>query len=461
MHPHSQRFAPRQPRGAILIVVMLIMAIIAVVLGSYLSLNLTTSRLANRSYCANTAFGLAEAGAEEALWSFNQTAAGSSSAWTSWQRNGTAAWNKFTDFDLSPNTTGWVKVYVDNNQPAGGARPKIVALGSVSPANGVSATKMLEVTLQHRSLFAGGLVARESVTFRGANASVDSWNSDPDHDSATPALPYSFAARRDRGSVASTSVLNNAAQVNEAHVWGYVATGGAQPEVGSNGSIRGADTPADVRIDPARIATDFTANFPPAVAPGDGIPVPSITSSVTLGTAGRATSWRCPVIKLAGSDTLTVQGDVTLVLTAGPASQAISVTGRASIVVPAGASLALFVEGDVLIAGNGLANANPTPVSCLIWGTNTSIGGQDLQIAGNGALGAALYAPNGAVTVNGNGDVMGAIVAATITLTGNADFHFDESLGTYGTTTPYGVARWRELTTHEARQAYEAVFAGW
>jgi hypothetical protein len=84
-----------------------------------------------------------------------------------------------------------------------------------------------------------------------------------------------------------------------------------------------------------------------------------------------------------------------------------------------------------------------------------------LRIAGNGALKVVLYAPNGAVTINGNGDVMGSIVADAITLTGNAAFHYDESLSTYGTTMPYGIAKWRELTTAGDRQAYQAVFAGW
>ncbi len=451
----------RDRRGTILLVAMLVMAFIAFILGSYLNLNLTTGRLATRTYCSNVAFDLAEAGAEEALWSFNQTVAGSSSAWSDWQHSGTAAWKKFTGFDLSPSTTGWVKVYVDNTNPSAGIPQHVVALGSANPFGSEPATKMIEVTLQHRSLFAGGLVARESVTFAGTNASVDSWNSDPDHNPATPPVPYSAAVRRDQGSVATTSVLNNAAEVNEANVWGYVCTGGAQPEVGLNGSIRGAETPPSVRIDPARISTDFTANFPPVAAPNGGTGIPAITSSLTLGTAGTTTTWRCPYIKLAGNDQLVIQGNVTLILTAPFGTQAVDITGRAEISIPAGSSLALYVEGNALVAGNGLANANAAPVSCLIWGTNTSSGGQVIRLAGNGALKLALYAPNAAVTLNGNGDMMGSVVADTITLSGNAAFHYDESLADYGTNMPLGVSKWRELTSAQDRQKYRGVFAGW
>lgn len=461
MTSDRQRHPLRERRGTVLLVAMLVLAFIAFVLGSYINLNLTTVHLANRTYCSNVAFDLAEAGAEEALWSFNQTVAGSHGAWADWQQAGDSAWKKFTDFDLSPATTGWVKVYVDNTDPASTLPQHVVALGSASPYRSEPVTRMIEITLHRRSLFAGGLVARQSVTFQGANASVDSWDSDPDHDPSTPAVPYSASVRDDQGSVASTSVLSNAAQVNEANVWGYVSTGGAQPDVGPNGSIRGAQTPPGVRIDPARVATDFNASFPPVTAPGTGSVIPAITAGMTLGTAGAATSWRCPHIRLSGNEKLVIQGDVTLVLTAPSGSPAVSLTGRAEIVIPAGAHLALYAEGDVLIAGNGLANLNADPASCLVWGTNTDPGGQDLRLAGNGALKCAVYAPNGRVTLNGNGAIMGSVVADTIVLSGNAAFHYDESLGRFGSGTPFGVSRWRELTSAQDRQKYQAHFSGW
>lgn len=68
-------------RGAVLIVAMLVAAMIAIVLGSYLSLNLNTTRLAYRSFHARAALNLAEAGTEEGVWSFNRATAGQSDAW--------------------------------------------------------------------------------------------------------------------------------------------------------------------------------------------------------------------------------------------------------------------------------------------------------------------------------------------------------------------------------------------
>jgi hypothetical protein len=119
------------------------------------------------------------------------------------------------------------------------------------------------------------------------------------------------------------------------------------------------------------------------------------------------------------------------------------------------------VEGDVRIAGNGLANANVQPITCQILGTNQTPGGQTVQIAGNGALRCALYAPNGNVTINGNGDVMGSIVARNIALVGNAAFHYDESLADRDSSEPFRIGKWRELTTAGERAPYSALFDGW
>src|SRR4051812_47417821 len=104
------RWSFQSKRGAVLIVTLIIMAIVALALGSYLSLNLSTSRLSRKSYQQATAFHLAEAGAEEAVWSFNRAAIQSADAWDGWTSASPAAWHKFSGFDLGGNTNGTVKV---------------------------------------------------------------------------------------------------------------------------------------------------------------------------------------------------------------------------------------------------------------------------------------------------------------------------------------------------------------
>ncbi|MFA6287636.1 MAG: hypothetical protein WC661_09660 [Opitutaceae bacterium] len=460
--PHISRFklpARTRRRGSVLIVALLLASLIAVGLASYINLNLTSSRLARRTFTHYAALNLTEAGTEEAVWSFNRVAGGHSDGWDGWTNDGTAAWKKFSGFDFGSNTTGSVKVYVTRYNAPSGVSPKIVALASVSPPGQPAVSKMLELTLRRRSYFSSALVAKKSIVFNGAVASVDSWNSDPDNDALTAAIPYSNAVRTDHGSVASVSVDNTAVLVKQANIWGYVATGGAQPQVGVNGTIQGADTPAGVAVDPSRVSTDFNADFPTVTAPTDGTPIASV--GATLGTAGQATRWRITSISLTGKQSLTILGDVTLILTASSGASALSVTGSASIIIPSGSSLTVYAEGDIKIAGNGLGNSNTQPVTCIFWGTNQSVAGQTIQIAGNGALKAIVYAPNANVTLNGNGDMMGSVVANDITLNGNAAYHYDESLANYGPDTPYGIAKWREVSTSSEQSAYLGYFQGW
>ncbi len=452
---------PRVPddRAAVLIVALLLAALIALGLASYLNLNLSSTRLAMQTFHSYAALNLAETGTEEAVWSFNRATAGDTEAWANWTSTAAPAWQKFTGFDFGNNTSGWVKVYVDNHNPGASGRPKIITQSEIRAPSTIPVTKMIEVTLRRRSAFANALVAKESIVFSGANISVDAWNSDPDGNPLTSPLDYDFSLRTDRGSIATTAVANSAMLINDAHIWGFVATGGAQPEVGSNGTIRGADTPADVLIDPRRIATDFNAAFNPVTEPTDGVVLASIPA--VLGTAGTTTRWRAAQLVLNGNDTLTILGDVTLTLTQSSGADAIRVTGNASINVTAGSKFTVYLEGGMLIAGRGLANANAQPISCQIWGTNTTASGQDLQIAGNGALKCVIYAPNGDVKINGNGDVMGSIVARSIRFTGNAAFHYDEALSFGQGNEPFTIAKWRELGTSAERAPYLALFNGW
>jgi Tfp pilus assembly protein PilX len=454
---------PRSERGAVLIVALLLSAIIAIALGSYLALSRNSLQLANRSFYNTAAMNIAETGVEEALWSFNQVATGSSvaDAWTGWDTSDTVtAKRAFRDFTLSGTTEAYVKVYVTNYNPTGNDRPLVVSSATVTiPGESRTITKAIETTLRRRSKFAMGLVAKNQLTFNGTNASVDSWNSDPDNDlgASTPAIPYSVGVRKDNGSVGSTSVAVGSVAVNNADIWGFASVGSSGSSgisVGTNGTVAafmtgGSPTPTGT-VDTTRIATDFTANFDPVNDPTIGTVIGAVGAS--LGTAGTTTTFR---FNGQINSSLAIAGNVTLILTAGAGNTAIRLTGAGDgISIPAGSSLTVYTAADVTIAGNGLLNSNIQPTTFQLWGTSTSSFAQNIEIKGNGALKGIAYAPNANVRITGNGDVMGSIVANNITVVGNAAFHYDESLANWGGSNPFGVVNWRELTTAADRAVY-------
>jgi len=440
---------------------MIIAAVIALSLGSYISLSNNSLKLANRSFYNNGSMNIAETGVEEALWSFNQATAGVAlaTAWSGWDTSdGVTAKRTYTDFTLSGNNRASVKVYVDNYNPAANSQPVVISQSTiVLPNDTRTLSKTIEVRLRRRSKFAMGLVAKNQITFNGNNATVDSWNSDPDNDRGvgTPAIPYGAGVRNDRGSVGSTSVAVGSVAVNNADIWGFASVGSSSAtalRVGTNGSVTGTTTPFGVKVDTTRVATDFTANFDDVTNPTTGAVLGPL--GTTLGTAGVTATYRYG--GTINSD-LTVSGHVTLILTALPGDWAINLTGGDGLTLAANSSLVIYTAGNVKIAGNGVLNHNPSPASFQLWGTDT--GAQNIHIAGNGALIGVVYAPNADVTINGNGNVMGSVVANNITVTGNAQFHYDESLANWGANNPYGIVRWRELLSAADRAAYTSQLA--
>lgn len=458
----ANRGSLRSARGAVLVVAMLVASILGISLVSYIRLNLGSLKLANRSFYSTAAMNLAETGVEEALWCFNQQTAGAapSVAWTGWNlSDGVSAKRAFTDLLLSANATSKVAVYTDQFDPASGAQPKIVARAEVRLPDGTATIqKWVEVALRRRSRYAMGLVAKNQITFRGNLATVDSWNSLFKDDGTARAgfTDYSAAVKHDRGSVGSASVSVASVAVNNADIWGYVSVGASSSSgvsVGSNGTVAAFGNPQGT-VDSSRIATDFSTNFDVVSEPGTGTVI-SGTFPATIGTAGTTTVYR-----YAGTITksFTVQGNVTLILTAGT-GDVVRLTGGDTMTVEPNSSLNLYASGDLRFTGNGITNATNNPTALQIFGTKPTTG-QQIEIGGGAYFKGLVYAPNADIKLNGNPDVMGSLVGNNIDVVGNAQFHYDESLASFGGDNPWGVVRWRELTTAPERAAYSSALSG-
>lgn len=451
----SPRFARRQ-RGSILLVALLLCAIVGVSLGSYLSLSRNSLQLANRSFFHGAAINLAETGIEEAVWCFNQVAAGAapSTAWSGWTINGTTAKRTFTDFSLSGGVSPSVRVMVNNYDGASGT-PRVYADATLTfPGDTLTVTKAVQVDLRRRSRFAMGLVARNQITFNGNVASVDSWNSEFNADGTPRGAPvkYGPAHKRDSGSVGSTSVAVGSVAINNADIWGFASVGGSSTSgisVGTNGIIGPFGSPSG-HVDTTRVATDFTANFDSVSNPSSAIDLS--TFGATLGGAGVTATYR-----YAGAITnsFTVKGHITLILTG--AGDVLKLNGGGdTLTIEAGSSLTIYTAGDINLTGGGVVNPNAQASSLQIYGTNAT--SQDIAIGGGAEFTGVVYAPNGNVKIHGNPDVMGSIVANNITVVGNAKFHYDEALANWGGNNPFGIVKWLELTSESQRTT---AFASW
>lgn len=433
------RFSPRK-RGSILVVTAIFGAAVTLALGSFIALAVNNLKLGNRSFQLNGSLNLCESGIEHALYSL------SNSSWSGWSAHASGSDNKVysvVDIDLGQGMKGKFKVVVFNVSTS--PTPRIVSEGTVTPPVGRPVTKQVEVQVRRRSHWANGLVARDTIKFSGGNASVDSYISD-DANYSTAGL-YVYAKRRDRGTAGSVSVTTDAISLSNADIWGFVATGGAQPQTGPNGTVLGADSPVvgdpDYHnIDPDRVATDFSANFDPVVAPTsfDATYI-DITGNADIGTAGTGITVRAANMTNTNNKTINIYGDVTMVV-----ANVVDIKG--SLVIQPNSSLTLYVGGDLEVGGTGVVNHSGLPEKLIIYGTASTVGGQTIFLHGNGALHAAVYAPNAVLELKGggnSGEMSGSAVAHSVKITGNYAFHYDEALAKLGAGNPFSISRWREL----------------
>lgn len=87
--------------------------------------------------------------------------------------------------------------------------------------------------------------------------------------------------------------------------------------------------------------------------------------------------------------------------------------------------VSIYVGGNINLSGNVNTTGN-LPSNLKIYTTQSS----GVNISGNANLYADIYAPNSPINVSGNGQFFGRAIGKSFSISGNAGFHYDESLNT-------------------------------
>lgn len=420
----SQRDA-RQ--GSALLTAVIFSFLVMTLMGSYLYLSSGEYRVATRSFLMNASFNLAEGGIDLALHAIQEK---DSTGWTKGtDGSGRAYWARvFGDYELGGNITGEIKIVILDPTSQ---TPEIYAEGVAQGHAAGDVKKQLYANLTSGFLpFNNGFNTKRGMVLKGNNVIFDSYDSRDG--------PYGPGNINSNITIATISVEVDAIDIGNADVYGFVATGRNMPDVGPKGSITDYGNPG--KVDTSRITTDYYAEFPDVEAPVLSSPSTSIISNGTImGGDYKISDW-----SLSGNDTVTIVGDTRIVI-----SGDIDVKGKASIKIEPGASLQIYSDDDIDIAGNGIINESGRPEQLMIFGLDAGQGDDDIKISGNGSLFAAVYAPNANVTLNGGGNsghVFGAAVGYDARLVGNAHFSFDEALEDYNLGSGgYEIDEWVEL----------------
>lgn len=413
--------------GSALIASFIVALLVAGIAGLYLESVRQEIKNTHRTRLLLEAVNIAEIGAEDALYALIN------SDWSGWTSGTEGYSRRITNlYGGLSNETRYIDVFVRTNIPD---EPIIVAEAVLRHPVGIEVKRQLRIDLSRGGVFMNGLTARDQVQMNGNKINIDSYHSGS-------GVYNSTTNRNDKGSVASVSMGVAAVDLQNADVLGYVATGGAPPSVGKNGSVTGYDTPSGVKVDPNRVSTDFYAEFPPVEIPTLGCSItnpPTAHGSISLGAA----EYHYSSFNVGSQQVFNITTDVVMIVDGN-----IDIKGEININY--GGSLTLYASGDITISGNGFVNnaTDSVPADLIIFGTAPEGSGQTIKLSGNGAMQAAVYAPYADVEMKGSGNsgtMMGAVIANNILLTGNFEFHYDEALKDYGDDTRFAMDGWREL----------------
>ncbi len=418
-----------------LLTAMLIAAGIALVLGSYLSLSRTSLQVAHRTFFANDAANLAEAGLEEALYCFNLMTAGTApaTAWTGWTISSANAMRTLTPINRDQNAIGLIKIYV-KGYDGSDAAPYVVSQATVTPFDGgapVIKTVHLAITLS-AGRTSHGLVGLEGVSMT-AGTSADSYVSNPTGTATGPWLVYSSAIARANTSVVA---LAGAMSIGGGNIQGnlYLGPGVAPP---NSSKVTGT------------ISTNYSTSFPFPTYPTAASVSPSYNLGSTipvllprvgdLPAADGRYYYFCANTSIRGL-TVTVDRRVTIV---GTSNVDMPITATTMIVLPVTSSLKVYMTGPLTIAGATL-NELGYAGALEIYTTTTA----PCTFGNTSQVVASFHAPYAAVDASGSSNtnrLNGRFIAKTITLGGGYNYHYDESLqGTVSGMT-YQVTRWLDF----------------
>jgi hypothetical protein len=414
-------------RGAALLAALCFAAVLALSLGSYITVCYRSLSLSSRTMQGTRSLELAEMGMEDALWALNKN------TWTDWTIVGDNASKIISGIDLGGGTTGSISVAITNYTGASGTRTVSVTGSTTQDSKTISRT--LTSSSSKAALFVNAVAGTTGrVRFRSAGT-VDSYDSTiGDYTAQTPG----FSAVISSGNYSTTTAP---IQMTNVQIKGYTSSAGMDPSYSTSARLIGPSTPTSTKIDTSRISTSpYQPIFEEDIPSGSGLTLPSGTA--TIGTSGASTptlyygSW----LYLTGSQTLTINGPVVIVLSAD-----LYIANTARIRIASTGSLRIHVAGDITIGGGGIQNDTKLPKKCFIVSTTNPY--DSYSMATNTAFYGVIYTPVSSFTVSNSQAIYGSIVAKAVTFSQSPAFHYDISLRNEvfdGIVTPFSVSNWRE-----------------
>jgi hypothetical protein len=393
--------------GFSLPLVIFVIVLVFVMGNGLLSLGMHHRFLAVRTSSGIAARSAADAGVTKALYEMNR-------------KLKVQPWDNSTlpeaTNEILPNTDATYSYKVTGNLSSGYSIESIGRSGLEQ--------KIIQCSLDLKGPFEHAILTKKDLILK-SNTVVQGYNSSDVFDTDTEVIVAT------QSTLPGMMVLNNGVGVE-----GDVAVG-----VGGNVDYVIKDLGATMHKKYALLENvDLPPVTPPPLESKGSITVKGKTSTI-----GPQDSGQYSMIDVKGETnpgTLEVSGgDVVLYVTGN-----LNLGQDCEIVITEGASLTLYLDGD-MVADNsaGINNQNP-PANLKLYGTST--GEQSLILKAKSEFLGAVYAPNATVTVMAKSDIHGSLTANNFELKNGGDFYYDEALRKVGLeddAVRFVIIKWREL----------------
>ena len=353
-----------------------------------------------------------------------------------WSAAGGGAYQKtVTGFkDSSGNTIGDFSVVVSG---VGGKNPIIQGVGTAAEASGPATSRAVQIWLKKRSSFPFALAAKQEITMNGG-AYVDSFDSS---DSAKSTGSAYDPAKQQANAVVASLSPGTALQLTTIY-------GTASTTLSADLTLSGSIGPT---LDPSLRATtvvgaetkgwvthDLNLTIPDVTLPA-GLSGASNLGTISSGMTISSGDWQ--------ANSITCSDSTKPILVTGQARLYVKgdfkTTGQGYLQISPGASLEIYIGGNVAVAGGGVVNKSGLAANNQWYGLTSST---DWKVSGGAEWLGTVYAPQASVKFTGNSDSFGAFVANDFTISGGAGFHYDEALSvSTGVGQGYSVVTWQEL----------------
>lgn len=408
----------KEERGAILILALLITFVTLLIAVPFLFKLSGQYRNTNRSFKALSAFNLAEAGVERAIWELNHGDI------SSWAGDSSLRTLTISSFQVAGGTAaGDIEISVTNPY---GETPVVVATGKASYSGDQTVDKTIRVALtRDRPLVVCAVFADERIEFN-TNSLFDSYDS-REGDYGGPNVGQ-------LGHLGTNATSDGCVHIENAEIYGNIACGpGADPEEAIeiiNGAVVYGETYALTEL-------KELPSMPPPVG------LPYLGDRTVAGTLTIDQSAEYHDFQLGSNTTVTIAADVTLYV-----NNNFTMNNNTEIRIAEGASLTIYIGNNFVQNSNSkINNLAKDPTQLLIIGTDSYT--VDTNFYSNSQFYGTFYAPNVFLDFKNNYDYFGAVVCKKFKLSTNANFHFDEALTDFslieGSEIYYKVKSWQEI----------------